>query len=340
MDRPIHARIEELNHLELALLLSTVAEVHCIFTTAVESLHSLQEELRLSSLNLFGLDPAIIPCTPQTTIDAFNSALLTEPADPTEDHSSRGRSGGGLLREEFQPTRQSRSGDTDPLDGRRIADVVIATGLDTATDAVQIQALELLKSGRIFTRSAMHVAPKGLRFVAVLSHPGARLNRHLNDMFCMSHFHDEADGFAHVDGDGRGKRGRGAVVFPAEDVGRLMEAVRRVEVTAEIAQFLHDIAIFMRNSRYVRGGATATATRQLRVLSMALAPLHDLDYVSPSLVALAARKVYAHRLVLATADSEKSLLWGSDPRAVQQLLDGVTVEDVIEDVLASVETPL
>ena len=60
----------------------------------------------------------------------------------------------------------------------------------------------------------------------------------------------------------------------------------------------------------------------------------------PSLVALAARKVYPHRLVLATADTERSLQWGSDPQAVKEMLEGVTVEDAIEDVIDSVETPL
>ena len=114
----------------------------------------------------------------------------------------------------------------------------------------------------------------------------------------------------------------------------------QVRMTGEVAAYLHNVVIFMRMSRYVKGGVTAAATRHLRAVAMALAPLHGLDYVPPSLIALAARKVYPHRLVLATAETERSLQWGSDPVAVKEALDGLTAEDVIDDVLGSVETPL
>jgi hypothetical protein len=71
-----------------------------------------------------------------------------------------------------------------------------------------------------------------------------------------------------------------------------------------------------------------------------LAPLHGLDYVSPSLVALAARKIYPHRLILVRPENERSLQWGSSMEAVQEALEGVGVEDIIEDVLAEVEVPV
>jgi len=71
-----------------------------------------------------------------------------------------------------------------------------------------------------------------------------------------------------------------------------------------------------------------------------LAPLHGLDYIPPSLVALAARKIYPHRLTLATPENERSMQWGSSLDAVREELEGITVEDVIEDVLNSVEVPL
>ena len=62
--------------------------------------------------------------------------------------------------------------------------------------------------------------------------------------------------------------------------------------------------------------------------------------MTPSLVALAARKIYPHRIVLTTPENERSLQWGSDIEAVRQMLDGVVVEDVIDDVLAQVEVQL
>lgn len=287
-----------LGDLDLALLVSLVAEQHCIFSAAVESIATLQEQLRLSCVHTFGISPAIVECSAHTTVDEFNNSLLIE----------------------IVP---------------RIADIVIATRLDTTDESVQVQALELIHSRRIFSRSEMHIAPKNMLFISILSTPHARLIRHLNDTFCMSHFHPAEDTLS-----SETHPQEKPPLFDQKDLDHLRDQTQTVHLTAEIAQYLHNVVIFLRNSRYVTGGVTATATRHLRTLSRALAPLHGWDYVPPSLVALAARKIYPHRLVLATPQTERSVMWGSDPEAIEELLQGVTVEDVIEDVLSSLETPL
>ncbi|KJX98310.1 hypothetical protein TI39_contig418g00007 [Zymoseptoria brevis] len=338
MEPSTESRIPELGDVNLALLVSLVAGEHCIFSTAVESVKDLQEEIRVSCERTFGVQPAVIECTSKTTVDEFNESLLVETDDEFEDASER-RDGTTLPTFEFDlspptdrtPGRFGSIGNT--LDDRRIADVVIATGLDTAEESVQVQAFELLRSRRILTRASMHLAPKNLLFVAILSRPKARLSRHLNDMFCMSHVHLDEDGLPYTDGL---MQKHNAPTLKPEDLCSLRELAANIALTAEMAQYLHNVVVFLRNSRYVKGGVTAAATRQFRVLSMALAPLHGLTYVPPSLVALAARKVYLHRLILATPQNEKSLLWGSETEAIQELLDGVTVEDVIEDVLDNI----
>jgi MoxR-like ATPase len=129
-------------------------------------------------------------------------------------------------------------------------------------------------------------------------------------------------------------------IITPDEVQQLRTAVTHVRVSAEVAAYLHDIVIFMRLNRFVAGGISAYATRHFRAIVHALAPLHNLAYVPPSLVALAARKVYPHRLVLATLDTERSMQWGSDARAVEHILKNVTVEDAIESVISSVEAPL
>lgn len=65
-----------------------------------------------------------------------------------------------------------------------------------------------------------------------------------------------------------------------------------------------------------------------------------MQYVTPSLVALAARKVYPHRITICTPENERSMQWGSDIKAVSAMLDGLTPEDLIEEVLSTVEVPL
>jgi MoxR-like ATPase len=103
---------------------------------------------------------------------------------------------------------------------------------------------------------------------------------------------------------------------------------------------MHNIIVFMRTHRAVASGVTPHATRHLYSLTSALAPLHGLEFITPSLVTLAVRKIYPHRLAIVKPEDEMSLQWGSELGAVKEYLDGITVEDIIEDVLERVETPL
>jgi hypothetical protein len=102
-----------------------------------------------------------------------------------------------------------------------------------------------------------------------------------------------------------------------------------------------NITSFLRMHRAVAGGITAAATRHFTHLARCLAPLHRIDYVTPALVALAARKVYLHRVrVVADPEKERSVQWGSSVDAVGAMLEHVGPEDVIEDVLDMVAAPL
>ena len=71
-----------------------------------------------------------------------------------------------------------------------------------------------------------------------------------------------------------------------------------------------------------------------------LAPLHGLDFVTPSIIGLAAKKIFPHRITIAAPERERSIQFGSDIGAVKQSLDGLTPEVVIESVLARVDCPL
>lgn len=92
----------------------------------------------------------------------------------------------------------------------QIAPVVLARDLDLAPAAVQVQALELLRTRRIFTRTSVAAAPRRqFLFVGVLAAGGdgkasggggGRITPHLIDHFYISHWHDaEADGFANIE---------------------------------------------------------------------------------------------------------------------------------------------
>lgn len=342
MSDSLRHRVQQLGNLDLALLLSCVAEEHCIFTTEHHNTSALAEELLHTCVTTFNVRAAAVQCARDTTIDDFNDAILIDVNDDTSSFPVHTGASERYRSDQDRAVNQSKEpgrfgGIGDSLERRQIADVVVVNHLDQAPEVVQVQALELIRSKRIFTRSSMQVAPKGLLVVAILSDPNARLIHHLQDLFCMSHFHPEGEKTHHFDGNTTQPE---APRFSKADIEMLRGEMNDIEIIAEIAQYMHNIEVFLRNSRFVKSGVTGAATRQLRRISRALAPLHDLDFIPPSLVALAARKVYAHRLVLATSANEKSLLWGSDPEAVEEMLRGVTVQDVIEEVLVNVEAPL
>ena len=120
---------------------------------------------------------------------------------------------------------------------------------------------------------------------------------------------------------------------------------------------MQNIIVFLRLNRGVTGGISPTATRHLYLLARlfphgqvvqklahfldrCLAPLQHVDYVFPSLVAVAAKKTYRHRIVVAAPANDRSLLYGSSLDAVISVLADVTPESILEDVIAEVEAPL
>lgn len=341
MDDQLQDRIRSLDDLELVVLLSLVSEQHCIISSGRKGLQNLQEELRLICTGVLGLRAASVHCTAETTVDKFNDSILIycqddgEGGEPTNRHFNFARPD---FTADFSLREETFGGIGGGLDERRVADVIIARDLDLANDTLQAQILELIRTKRVFTRTAMHSAPKDVLVIAITSSPTSRMTLHLQDQFSFSHLHDPDEGYPRLEDDVASEPQKS--LFSQADVNTLRTLTKTVDYTVEIASYLHDIVIFLRQSRYVESGVTGTATRQLRIISAALAPLHGLPYVTPSIVALAARKVYLHRLVLATAETERSLKWGSDPEAVRQLLHGLGPEEVIQDTIGRVEVPL
>jgi len=253
---------------------------------------------------------------------------------------------------------------------QKIADVVVAKDLNITCSHVQIQALELIRGKRIFTRTAVHTTPKRFLFIALLpTDNGPRLIPQLNDHMFLSHNYsgldenedeepvqlepsisDNASESSIIHStpmipDMAGPTSRSTYsnhhhTITKSDIDLLIAQVAAVRLDSEVRCYIHNIAIFLRMHRAVAGGISALSTRHFLSLSHVLAPLHGLSYVSPSLVSLAARKVYPHRIVLAHPENERTIMWGSDVRAVRAFMEGLTVEDVVEDVLGNVEMPL
>ncbi|KAK3984804.1 hypothetical protein QBC44DRAFT_336370 [Cladorrhinum sp. PSN332] len=317
--------------------------------------------------------------SPSVRPGAFSPRIMTNPIIPIS--PSIGATTGGV---------SNSHGSSQQYQQPHIANVILAKDLDRAPRAVQIQALELLRTRRIFTRTSVQAAPKQFLFIALVGAPSggqARVTPHLNDFFYLAHWHDpEKDGFDYLDeelgtnredddDDAASTDSSQSVVkrppslggdsqwlsspipmprtprlqqqsspdpplFTEDDISLLAELAAETHLSVDVARYQMNIVSFLRMHRAVMGGVSPQGTKHFENLAKSLAPLHGLDYVTPSLIALAAKKAYLHRLkVVDSPEKERSVQWGSDVAAVEILLDGIGPEDIIEDVLGMVAVP-
>ncbi|KAI9797558.1 MAG: hypothetical protein M1825_005986 [Sarcosagium campestre] len=359
MDGSLLEKVQSLSDLELAALLSLIAGQHCIIETDSESIDPLADELNLIATKIFSLSCKTIECSGTSTIDDFGNTLLQDNNSLEAVRDPKARS--ITLSERSSTQNFPRD---DPKADPTIANVVIAKNLDCASRPMQIQALELLRTKRIYTHVAVHTAPKRFLFVILLvdNQRGNALVSHLSDQVLLSHYHSAEDGFINIEEgveeaiserDSMSSVVRRPSKLPqvdepeteplklsAEEIDLLTTQARSVTTTAEVRQYMQSINVFLRMHRAVGGGVTPQGTKHFELLAKCIAPLHGLSFVTPSLVGLAARKAYRHRIRIAAPEDERSIQWGSDLGTVADMLEGVTPVDVIEDVLSAVEMPL
>ncbi len=320
-------------------------------------LFDLADELQVAS-KVFGLTNAIVDCSEHTSLDDFAHAIISIDAVPTRSNSPvRTRQDSYFLNAPaFSSTRSPLS--ENFIENKTMANVIIAKNLDEAPKQIQVQALELMRTKRIYTRTSVQYAPKRFFFIGLLAGgEGPRLTKHLNDYMFISHFHDPEDGFPNLEDMYDDQSSNSSVVrrsptnepdelqpplITAKDVAYLTELSNKAAVTVEVKQYQQNIISFLRLHRAVAGGISASATKHFDKLAKCLAPLHNLTYATPSLIALAARKIYVHRIHIVKPEKERSMQYGSSLEAVTEILQGVGAEEVIEDVLGSsgAEAPL
>ncbi|POR39205.1 Uncharacterized protein TPAR_00596 [Tolypocladium paradoxum] len=346
-------KVHDLSDLELAILLCLVSREHGLLSTPARAIDDLIQELQLVARKTFGLKCAVVDCTPDTTLEDFASALLSPPKAPASSPSLPTRSDSYFVSSPHRPSRGSSSPLAVVPPPPQIAHCVLAKNLDRAPRAVQIQALELLRTRRIFTRTSVQTAPKQFVFVPVLeaeSGGEAHVTAHLNDFFSIAHWHEPQDGFVNLEdtdvGEADETASTGSVVtskpplISETDISQLAQLSQQVQVDVDVVRYQMNIVSFLRMHRAVAKGITPAATKHFDKLMRCLAPLHKLDYVTPALVGLAARKVYLHRIRITTPEKERSMQWGSKLEAVEAMLEDVGPEEVIEDVLDMVTAPL
>ena len=354
--------VQYVGDLGLACLLCLIAEQHGIITAPSTDIEDVANALEGICKDTFSLSVASLDCANGLTLDDFCQGVLVQ-ARTGYDSSPLNTPHHERPLPTFAPISKTRPR-VPSLDDRKIANVVIARNLDQADYYVQIQALELIRTQRLFSHTAMHHSSKVFILIALNGvDSDRRMDSHLNDLFSICHHHDSSSEGSESDVTSIRRQPSLSdtasfssailsqpsrqVSYPVQsqiishaDLEQLRLLAHKVTITAEVSSYIHNVVITMRLHRYVAGGISALATRHLKNTVRALAVLHGLPYVTPSLVALAVQKTYPHRLILATSETEMSLRWGSDPAAVAQNMKGVTSQSAILAVLDTVETPL
>ncbi|KAL4887288.1 hypothetical protein BJY04DRAFT_742 [Aspergillus karnatakaensis] len=322
----------ELSDLELALLLCLGGREHCLMEATGGNINDVAAELALICSHTYGLDYTILDITDTTSSEDLYDHICI-------------------------PT--SRYEQADGAVGYRTVNAVIAKNLDYACESIQLEALELMRSKKLVTSRGILEAPTNFLLIAIVVRDSGqarpKLVAHLNDNLFVSHFHDDDDGYAYLEDDqdwysdgqsissvihrtGGQDYGRHPRIEP-DLLDKIHDASKLVKVTAELVRYQQDIVVFLRLSRAVAGGISARSSIQFTKLAKLLAIIHGIDYLTPSVVALAAKKVFRHRIVVAKAEDDRSLQYGSDLKAVAKVLEYATPDTILESVLM-LEAPL
>ncbi|KAL7271161.1 hypothetical protein RUND412_006111 [Rhizina undulata] len=336
--------VHRLNDVELAVLLSLVAERHCILTTETECLGPLQKQVESVGREIFGLTTAAVQCTAGISLEEFSAGAIIETPRPRTPEVF------GVENSyfHFNPSHEKLHSSRSPIDengGKVLPNVVIARSLDLASEKVHAQALELMRTRKLVTRTGTFTAPTPFLFIALLSKTPERpsLPFHLLDTFFISHHHPSPNSPTNSSTTSLDSiiiRKPPTSLLPPELIPTIRTLSASVFISSEISRYIHDIVVFLRMHRAVASGVSAAGTRDFTDLVKCLAAMHSLDFVTPGIVALAVWKVYAHRMELVQVDMERSLLWGSTRSGVEGYLRGLEVERVVEEVLGFVRVPV
>ncbi|KAJ5656153.1 hypothetical protein N7507_008103 [Penicillium longicatenatum] len=353
----------QLSDLEVALFLSLAAHEHCLIETTGNSVHDLGRELALICSSTFDLSYSILDCSSGTSIEDIHNEVLTADARKAlvRPSYSRAKTESSSNLSSYIGGHRDRSKSPIPsmvVDEPNVVNVIIAKDLNLTSEDLQVQILQLMRTRQLVTEIGILNAPLDFLLVPLVARDSGELRpplkSHLRDQLFISHFHDPEDGFVYLEENdwlSDGQLSASSVIHtpkplqkPNSKVNRMViekfgEASNSITISAEVARYIQDIVVFLRLSRAVAGGVSARANNQFSQLAQFLAPLHGIDYLTPSIVALAARKVFRHRIVIASPDDDRSLQYGSDLAAVSRVLADVTPDSVLDGVL-ELEPPI
>ncbi|CDR43284.1 CYFA0S11e03180g1_1 [Cyberlindnera fabianii] len=119
-----------------------------------------------------------------------------------------------------------------------------------------------------------------------------------------------------------------------------LNKIKSITIVPEMKRYIYDIVIFVRTHRCVSTGLPTKTINDLEVLCRTLCVVFEREFVIPTIVKLAARKLIPLKITMISPELEPTLQWGSDPELVREMLKRVKPEIVVEHCLSKVAPPL
>lgn len=116
--------------------------------------------------------------------------------------------------------------------------------------------------------------------------------------------------------------------------------IDEIVMVSEMHRYIYDIVVHLRTHRCVHRGIATLMISEIHLLVKALSVLFNKEYVIPTIVKLACRKLMPIHIVTVPPEQEPTLIYGSDLLLVKELMKRMTNELIIEDVLKNVSVPL
>ncbi|KAK9455404.1 hypothetical protein V1511DRAFT_500355 [Dipodascopsis uninucleata] len=362
------ARFDFDSDLFVEILASLIGKQHAIVTVSRDDyLDFVEKMILLIGSNIFGFGITSIICTPEMTTEEFVDQLLIAcdpsiggPGSFSPLPSSSLEKGAEYplwnstykvdISKQENITQKSLSRGKSSIRGfaRRLPNLAVIRNLDNSNNYVQAQLLEILRTKKLVSSDGFFITPTPFLVVSLLSNRNVHLQLfpYLLDHFSVSH------NFAPANLDDTSIEDSRSVsldilpafkqqaILTAKDLETLSMMANNVSISSDVRRYIHDIIVHLRMHRAVRGGVSARASKDFETLIKSLCPLHGISFATPSLVVIATRKTYAHRIIIPPADDERSTMYGSDPEALKQMMSNWTPDLIIEDVLDSVPAPM
>ncbi|KAJ8103949.1 hypothetical protein POJ06DRAFT_9852 [Lipomyces tetrasporus] len=343
----------------VGLLASLVGKQHAIVTVDGDMYLDFAEKMiLLIASNIFGFTTTSVVCAPETTSEEFaNSMLIASefaPGSfsplPSQMHDNSAEYPWHGIRADTDQQRGMLTQQQRGLSsrGQKFPNLVVIRNLDQSSNYVQAQLLEILRTKKLVTSKGLFMTPPSFLVIPLLSKGNMRLHLfpYLLDHFFISHNYEPLNA-----DESSAKPGKWTplislppttlqCLFSVKDIESLSSMANSVCISAEMKRYMHDVMVFLRMHRAIRGGISARASKDFELLIRCLCPLHGIGFATPSIVVIAARKTYSHRITLATAQDERSVLYGSEPEALSKFIQHWTPDLVLDDVLDTVPAPM